>query len=70
MKILYSEQVRELDAYTIKNEPILSINLMERAANVCTAWIINKFIDKPNAPGITGVMAWQLPECLQIMVML
>jgi len=54
MKILYSEQVRELDAYTIKNEPILSINLMERAANVCTAWIINKFIDKPNVKIFAG----------------
>ena len=32
MKILSSQQVREADAYTIKNEPITSINLMERAA--------------------------------------
>ncbi|MBL0311001.1 MAG: NAD(P)H-hydrate epimerase [Bacteroidetes bacterium] len=32
MKILSSEQVRELDQYSIKNEPISSINLMERAA--------------------------------------
>jgi NAD(P)H-hydrate epimerase len=48
MKILDSEQVKKLDSYTIKNEPILSINLMERAARVCTQWINNKFeVNKP-----------------------
>ena len=36
MKILNAEQVRKADAYTIKTEPILSINLMERAAAGCT----------------------------------
>ncbi len=43
MKILNSEQVRKLDSYTINNEPILSINLMERAAKTCTDWIQHKF---------------------------
>lgn len=32
MKILQTSQIRELDAYTIENEPIPSIELMERAA--------------------------------------
>ena len=32
MKILSAQQVRELDAFTIANEPITSIDLMERAA--------------------------------------
>ncbi|MDD4216809.1 MAG: NAD(P)H-hydrate dehydratase [Bacteroidales bacterium] len=32
MKIFKSSQVREIDKHTIKNEPITSINLMERAA--------------------------------------
>ncbi len=32
MKILSSEQIRELDKYTIEHEPISSIDLMERAA--------------------------------------
>lgn len=32
MKIFSSEKVREIDAYTIKNEPVQSIDLMERAA--------------------------------------
>jgi len=32
MKILATKQVRDADAYTIKNEPVRSIDLMERAA--------------------------------------
>jgi len=43
MKILNSSQIKEVDAYTIKNEPIHSVNLMERAARVCTNWITNRF---------------------------
>jgi len=43
MKIFLSEQVREADAYTIKHEPISSINLMERAAGKCFDYISNNF---------------------------
>ena len=43
MKIFKAEQVREADAYTIKYEPISSIDLMERAAKKASAWIINKY---------------------------
>ena len=43
MKILHSNQVREVDAYTIKNEPVASVDLMERAALACTGWIMNKY---------------------------
>lgn len=39
MKILPVEKIREADAYTIKNEPIKSIDLMERAAKQCFRWI-------------------------------
>jgi len=39
MKILKSAQIREVDAYTIKHEPIDSIDLMERAALTITNWI-------------------------------
>jgi len=46
MKILDSEQVQKLDYYTVTNEPILSINLMERASRICTNWIVKKL--KPN----------------------
>lgn len=38
-KIFSSEQVRRADAYTIQNEPILSIDLMERAAAACVEWM-------------------------------
>ena len=46
MKILTSAQIRQADAYTIEHEPILSIDLMERAAEKCFKWIIKK-IEKP-----------------------
>ncbi len=35
MKILTSSQIREIDTYTIENESIASIDLMERAARQC-----------------------------------
>ncbi len=41
MKILLSSQIRKVDAFTIKNEQILSIDLMERAAMTITNWICN-----------------------------
>jgi NAD(P)H-hydrate epimerase len=43
MKILKTSQVKEADAYTIKNEPISSIDLMERAATRASEWILEKF---------------------------
>lgn len=39
MKIFTASQLRELDAYTIDNEPIASIDLMERAGTACTMWL-------------------------------
>jgi NAD(P)H-hydrate epimerase len=39
IKILPVEKIREADAYTIKNEPIPSIDLMERAATACFEWL-------------------------------
>jgi ADP-dependent NAD(P)H-hydrate dehydratase / NAD(P)H-hydrate epimerase len=38
MKLLTSDQIRAWDSYTIKNEPILSIDLMERASIVFCDW--------------------------------
>ncbi len=43
MKILSAAQVRELDAYTIRTEPVLSIDLMERAAKAFMQWLVSKF---------------------------
>jgi hydroxyethylthiazole kinase-like uncharacterized protein yjeF len=46
MKILSAEQIRKWDEFTILNEPISSLDLMERAAAKCTAWIEEKFENK------------------------
>lgn len=43
MKILSASQIREADAYTIKHEPVLSTDLMERAAQVFCRWFIQLF---------------------------
>lgn len=43
MIIYHSKDVREWDAYTISNEPIASIDLMERAANALCEWLASKF---------------------------
>ncbi len=43
MKIFRSEQIREIDAFTIKNEPIASVDLMERAASQLLRWYIRNF---------------------------
>ena len=41
MKIFSVDKIREADAFTIKNEPISSIDLMERAATQLFNWIHN-----------------------------
>src|SRR6478736_4423428 len=43
MRILTSSQVRQWDQFTIEQEPILSINLMERAASACLNWILQHY---------------------------
>ncbi len=45
MKILNVQQIRQLDAYTIENEPITSIDLMERASETFVRWFVKKFHD-------------------------
>ena len=39
MKILNKAQIQAADHYTIANEPISSLDLMERAAEKCFEWI-------------------------------
>jgi len=41
MKIFSASQIKDWDAYTIANEPIASIDLMERAAMQCAEWLIH-----------------------------
>ena len=43
MKIFRSKQIAEIDAYTIKNEPVSSIDLMERASLNLYEWIIERY---------------------------
>ncbi|WPU94990.1 NAD(P)H-hydrate dehydratase [Mucilaginibacter sabulilitoris] len=46
LPLLISEQIRQADAYTIANEPITSVDLMERASKAFVGWFINHFPDK------------------------
>lgn len=46
MKLLSAEQIRQWDEYTIVNEPIQSIDLMERTAQLCAENIYKDFDKK------------------------
>ncbi len=43
IRILSVEQIRNADKYSIQNEPIASIDLMERAAGAFAAWFMTRF---------------------------
>ena len=43
IKIFSTDKVRELDKYTIQNEPISSIDLVERAATVFTSEFCRRY---------------------------
>ena len=43
MKIFGAAQVRQIDAFTIDNEPVASIDLMERAATRLAGWYVRHF---------------------------
>ena len=42
MKILSIGQIRQADQYTIQNEPVRSIELMERAAGKASEWLLQR----------------------------
>lgn len=47
MEILSAEQIRAWDQYTMTQEPIASIDLMERAAANCLSWLENSgYLDR------------------------
>ena len=48
MKILIDKQIKEADRITIKNEPIASIDLMERASHVIAKWFENNIATEKN----------------------
>ncbi|MFV0266328.1 MAG: NAD(P)H-hydrate dehydratase [Draconibacterium sp.] len=43
MKLFSTRQIAQLDQYTIQNEPIADIDLMERASLQITNWIVQRF---------------------------
>jgi len=69
MKILTSSQIREADNYTINNEPVTSIDLMERAAKACVQWIISRYSRSDSfkifaGPGNNGGDGWAVARLL------
>ncbi|MFD0751019.1 NAD(P)H-hydrate dehydratase [Mucilaginibacter calamicampi] len=46
LPLLTAQQIRQADAYTIANEPISSVDLMERASKAFVGWFVNHFPDK------------------------
>lgn len=48
MKILSAAQIKQWDQFTIEQEPITSINLMERAAATCVDWIVQHHSSAPS----------------------
>lgn len=54
MKILSARQTREVDAYTIKHEPIKSIDLMERASKAFVDWFIQQYDKQQSVLIIAG----------------
>ncbi len=69
MKILTSSQIRQADSYTIKNEPVASIDLMERAAMACTDWLVKKYDTSTSfkifaGPGNNGGDGWAVARLL------
>ncbi|SKB53567.1 NAD(P)H-hydrate dehydratase [Dyadobacter psychrophilus] len=45
MKILNVKQIRALDAYTIENERVSSLDLMERASKAFVRWFCDQFVN-------------------------
>ncbi len=54
MKILPVDRIREADAYTIRNEPIADIDLMERAAMACYYWLTDHLSHDREIHVVTG----------------
>ena len=70
IKIFPTIQIKELDAYTIENEPIASIDLMERASQVLAKAISERWgAETPftvfAGPGNNGETRWLFRVCWQ-----
>ena len=55
LKILTSQQMSCVDQITIANEPIGSLDLMERASRKCTDWILDHFSTETSVAVFAGV---------------
>lgn len=70
MKIFSSSQIKQIDKYTIENEPILSVNLMERAVHALFNWIRHRFQPEPvvvfAGPGNNGGDALALSRLMTV----
>lgn len=55
MKIINTSQIKEADAYTIKHEPIASIDLMERASLAFFNWFRKKFTKDRQVTAFCGM---------------
>jgi len=69
MKFFTTDKIRQADAYTIKNEPVQSVGLMERAALQLCDWIMHQFHAGDQfmifaGPGNNGGDAWALARLL------
>lgn len=54
IRILTTKQIKELDAFTIEHEPIVSIDLMERASKAFASWFVQQFDIAQNVGIICG----------------
>ena len=68
MKIFSAAQIKNGDLFTIKNEPIASVHLMEKAAMSCTDFIHHKYLKTQIflffvAMEIMEEMVSQWPDC-------
>jgi ADP-dependent NAD(P)H-hydrate dehydratase / NAD(P)H-hydrate epimerase len=54
LKVLRASQIKEVDAYTIQNEPVSSIDLMERACRAFVSWFTPRFAGTIKAGVVCG----------------
>jgi ADP-dependent NAD(P)H-hydrate dehydratase / NAD(P)H-hydrate epimerase len=71
MKVFEADQIRAIDEYTIRYEPVASVDLMERAALGCVNWICSnvspgeKFMVF-SGPGNNGGDGWAVARLLTL----
>lgn len=69
MKVFEAGQIREIDEYTIRHEPVPSVDLMERAALGCVHWLARHVSPDHrilvfSGPGNNGGDGWAIARLL------